>query len=127
MTDSQSVDSGETPHFDGAALDRLRRFGGGKLLTEMIGLFLEALPERLEAARAGLVAGEASEVERALHSLKSSSAQLGAIGMQRLCELGEQEARSGMLDGLPAVVQKLEAEAPVVVSWLKRALTSEGS
>ena len=69
---------------DAASLERLKRFGGGKLLGEMISLFVGSAPERIAAARAGLDVGDAKATEMALHSLKSSSAQLGALQMQRL-------------------------------------------
>ncbi len=127
MTESRASAGGDQSQFDDAALDRLRRFGGGKLLTQMISLYLEAVPERLDAARRGLRAGDASEVERALHSLKSSSAQLGALHVQRLCEEGEREARAGSLSGTPAIMAALDAEMPLVVSWLERATAREGT
>jgi two-component system sensor histidine kinase/response regulator len=113
MADSPAG-SGELPDeplsLDQSALDRLDRFGGGKLLREMIALFLAATPERLAAARAGVEAGDAPAAEMALHSLKSSSAQLGAMRMQRLCEQGESLARTGTLDIVGLLVHDLEVE-----------------
>ena len=86
MTESTNpAGSGDTlPTTDDASLERLKRFGGGKLLREMIALFCSAAPERISAARAGVEAGDAHATEQAMHSLKSSSAQLGALRMQRL-------------------------------------------
>ena len=115
---------GELPATDPAALERLQRFGGGKLLCEMITLFMEAAPERIGAARAGLTADDARATEMALHSLKSSSAQLGALRMQRLSEQGEQLARTGSLAGVDELVSLLEAEYPSVQAWLERARTT---
>lgn len=116
---------GELPSTDDASLDRLRRFGGGKLLSEMISLFLAAAPERIAAARAGLVAGNANATEMALHSLKSSSAQLGAMKMQRLSEAGERIAHGGSLDGVESIMQDLESEFPRIQQWLERSRTGE--
>lgn len=113
------------PSTDQAALDRLKRFGGGKLLGEMISLFITAAPERLAAARAGLDASDASATEMALHSLKSSSAQLGAMRMQRLSEQGEAIARTGTLAGVGELIKALDDEFPRVQSWLERARTTE--
>ena len=112
---------------DAASLERLKRFGGGKLLGEMISLFLGSAPERIAAARAGLDAGDAKATEMALHSLKSSSAQLGALQMQRLCERGEHQAHAGSLDGVDRIVQDLEEEFPRVRAWLERARTVEST
>lgn len=109
------------PATDGAALDRLKRFGGAKLLGEMIRLFLAAAPERIATARTALGRGNAHDVELALHSLKSSAAQLGALRMQRLSERGELEARAGTLASLPGVLEELDEEHARVREWLIRA------
>jgi HPt (histidine-containing phosphotransfer) domain-containing protein len=112
------VGSEERPTFDAAALDRLERFGGRKLLSEMIALFLAAAPERISAARQGVEKRDVAAVEMALHSLKSSSAQLGAMHMQRLSERGERAAMSGTVDNVGPVVQELEEEFVRVKEWL---------
>lgn len=109
------------PATDQAALDRLRRFGGGKLLGEMIALFLAAAPERLGLARAAAARGDAKDVELALHSLKSSAAQLGALQMQRLSDDGEQRARLGDLGAIPRLLEALDEEHARVREWLVRA------
>jgi HPt (histidine-containing phosphotransfer) domain-containing protein len=106
------------PATDVAALDRLKRFGGGSLLDKMIDLFLVAAPERIAAASHAARAGDAEGAERALHSLKSSSAQLGAVQMQRLSEQGEHRARTGSLDGVAQLTSALEEELARVREWL---------
>jgi HPt (histidine-containing phosphotransfer) domain-containing protein len=119
----------DLPATDASALDRLKRFGGGKLLREMIGLFLTAAPERIAAARLGHLAADAPAVELALHSLKSSAAQLGAMRLQRVSERGERLAKEagegrgkgGRLDELPILIQELEEELARVRDWLIRA------
>lgn len=124
-TNPNAVDDAELPATDEASLDRLKRFGGGKLLGEMISLFLSAAPERISAARAGLEAQDAKATEMAMHALKSSSAQLGALRMQRLCDRGETLARAGSLGPVAGLVQQLEEEFPRIQLWLERARQSE--
>jgi HPt (histidine-containing phosphotransfer) domain-containing protein len=106
------------PATDVAALDRLKRFGGASLLGRMIDLYLVAAPERIEAASRAQAAGDADGVQRALHSLKSSSAQLGAVRMQRLSEQGEHSARTGSLDGVAQLTSALDEELARVREWL---------
>jgi two-component system sensor histidine kinase/response regulator len=106
------------PATDASALDRLRRFGGGSLLGKMIDLFLVAAPERIEAASRAEAVGDTEGVERALHSLKSSAAQLGAMRMHRLSEHGEHRARTGSLDGVSELTSALEEELARVREWL---------
>jgi two-component system sensor histidine kinase/response regulator len=127
MTDTTEGTGGdsELPSTDATALDRLKRFGGGKLLGEMISLFIVAAPERIAAARAGLDAHDANATEMALHSLKSSSAQLGAMKMQRLSEAGERLAHGGSLDGVDSIVQDLEREFPRIQQWLETSRNAE--
>ena len=103
---------------DPDALARLERFGGPKLLREMIALYLENAPERLDAAAAGVVSGDPISTENALHSLKSSSAQLGALRLSRLCDEGETIARSGSLSGIADIVAAGRAELAEVQVWL---------
>jgi HPt (histidine-containing phosphotransfer) domain-containing protein len=103
---------------DPEALERLRRFGGSRLVVDMITLFLEAVPQRLAAARRGLAGGNAGIVEHELHALKSSSAQLGAVRMNRLSMEGEQLARAGTLDETGAILDALDAEHLRVERWL---------
>jgi two-component system sensor histidine kinase/response regulator len=112
------IAAGSLPATDVTALDRLRRFGGGSLLDKMIELFLVAAPERIAAASRAQAAGDAEGVERALHSLKSSSAQLGAVRMQRLSEQGEHQARAGSLDEVAQLTSALEEELARVREWL---------
>lgn len=108
----------ELPATDRDALARLERFGGRKLLHEMIALFLAIAPERLAAAGAGVGVGDASAVENALHSLKSSSAQLGALRLSRLCEQGESVARGGSVEGVAALLDESRSELRRVEAWL---------
>lgn len=124
LTEGGADDAGQ-PATDDAALDRLRRFGGGKLLNEMIALFVSTAPQRIDAARAGVDGKDAPAAEMALHSLKSSSAQLGAMQMQRLSERGEHLARAGTLDGLDSIVRELDEEFMRVQTWLDRSRNGE--
>ena len=106
------------PRTDPEALSRLERFGGPRLLSEMIALYLKSAPERLSAAAAGVAAGDTAAVENALHALKSSSAQLGAVGLSRLCEEGEAIARTGRLESIAELVEMGREEFRLAEAWL---------
>ena len=108
----------QLPATDPDALTRLERFGGVKLLDEMIALFLVNARERLAATAAGLGAGDAAAIENAMHSLKSSAAQLGAMRLSRLCEQAETTARGGTpMDVVPLLDECCE-ELARVDAWL---------
>lgn len=106
------------PSTDPEALTRLERFGGRKLLHEMIALYLRSAANRLSAAEAGMAAGDAVAAENALHSLKSSSAQLGALRLSRLCEEGETIARAEAPASLASLLAASREELRRVEAWL---------
>ena len=123
--ESDTTIHADLPETDPEALERLRRFGGAKLLADMISLFLEAMPQRLVAARSALDRGDAPAVEHELHALKSSSAQLGALRMYRLSEEGERLAKGGTLDAASGILTQLDTEMPRVHAWLTSARSRE--
>jgi HPt (histidine-containing phosphotransfer) domain-containing protein len=127
VTDPDLTSSEGANATDPEALARLRRFGGDKLLREMIGLYLTAAPERLAAAKAGVASGDRSAAELALHSLKSSSAQLGATLVGKLSERGEVIARAGSLDGVGEIITEMETELARATSWLERVRDGAGA
>ena len=121
MMNAYPLAGAEPPATDASALERLRRFGGDTLLHNMIGLFLAAAPERIAGARDASARGDGAAAELALHSLKASAAQLGAMRMNRLSETGEQLARTGSFGGMTDVLGQLEDELARVADWLARA------
>lgn len=113
MTDPSAV-----PPHDSSALERLRRFGGDKLLSEMISLFREHATARLDAARAALAAGEVAGVRTSLHALKSSAAQLGATRLSARCAAGEAMAEAGTIEPLVALVHAAAQDLAEADAWL---------
>jgi HPt (histidine-containing phosphotransfer) domain-containing protein len=95
---------------DPDALGRLRKWGGDKLVGNMVNLFLSQAPDRIAAARAGLEAGDAEGVKRPMHALRSSSGQIGAPRVQALCAEVESRAARGDLTGVADLLTSLERE-----------------
>lgn len=98
------------PVSDPEALDRLREWGGDKLVGEMVRLFLAQAPDRIAAARTGSETGTAADVERAAHALRSSSAQIGASRVEALCAQIELLAADGRLNGMTGLLTSLDHE-----------------
>ena len=61
----------------------------------MVVLFLDNSPERMAQIRLGLESGELKAAERGAHSLKSSSANVGALEVSRIAEKIEILAETG--------------------------------
>lgn len=102
----------DAPLIDGAAIDRLRRFGGDALLKGMIELFVASAPGRAGDAREALDCGDAAALRGALHGLKSSAGQLGARSVYEACVAGEEHASRGDLAACAPQVARIEADLP---------------
>lgn len=102
-----SMDPG-TEAIDRQALERLDRIGGREFVLEMIALFLENAPQRLDAARQTLAAGDIQGLYRAAHSLKSTAANLGGRELQAASERVEAMARNGALDAIAPLLEEME-------------------
>ena len=94
---------------DPGALDRLRRLGGEKFTNEMIRLFLGYGGEKLGEARKAQLAGDLAGVEKAVHPIKSSAGNVGAVRMQQLAAEAEQRAREQQADEVSTLMDQLEA------------------
>jgi HPt (histidine-containing phosphotransfer) domain-containing protein len=114
----------EEPLLDDAALDRLRGFGGEKLLSGMIELFVKNAPTKAADAREALECGDAAALRAALHALKSSSGQLGALTVHQACIAGEELASRGELNACVEHVQRIESDLPVACRKLGAILLS---
>lgn len=80
------------------------------LFHDLIDTFLSDSPARLEAAQAAVAAGDAEGMERAAHGLKSSSANMGALGLASLCKQIEMLGRGGQVAGAAELVARAGSE-----------------
>lgn len=106
------------PPGDPAALERLHRWGGDALRTQIVEMFLARAPDQIAAALAAAQRGDAEEVRKVAHALKSSAGQLGAVTMQRLCQDAEHRAEAGEAEALVPLVRALDAELERFRAWL---------
>jgi HPt (histidine-containing phosphotransfer) domain-containing protein len=104
---------------DDTAIERLRSFGGQKLLDGMIELFVKNAPSRAADAREALDCGDAAALRSALHALKSSAGQLGAISVHQACIAGEELASRGELGECTAHVVRIESDLPLACRELE--------
>jgi PAS domain S-box-containing protein len=95
---------------DAGALESLRELGGDEFLSEMIGTFLDDAQSLLASLRGALERGDAGELRRAAHTLKSNGQTFGAGGFAALCRELEERAKSGALDGAGELVDRVERE-----------------
>lgn len=98
---------------DTSVLDALRALqeeGEPDIVTELIDLFLQDAPLRLESIRAAIAQKDATALRKAAHTLKGSGANLGAGPMATLCFELEKRGRAGSLEGTEVLLAQLEDE-----------------
>ena len=104
---------------DQASLDRLRELdptGAARLMHRIVAAYdssLERLLPDLAAARAG-TSIDLSVVRHVSHTLKSSSASLGALNLAEQCAEIETKARNGTVEGLDALLDNMLIEVEQV-------------
>jgi two-component system sensor histidine kinase/response regulator len=108
------------PDFDETVLASLQKLGGVQLAQRMLALFLEHTPQRLKAARVSLQEGDLESVERAAHSLKSTSGHLRIVVMQELAERIEQLAMAQQREALAGPLHDLEVAFARVAPILEK-------
>ena len=98
--------------FDRKVLDSLKRArkGQSSLLEKVIETYMESSSKLIECLRQAVSIGESSEMQRAAHSLKSASGNLGAMTLVSLCQELERIARAGTADSGASVLRALEVE-----------------
>jgi HPt (histidine-containing phosphotransfer) domain-containing protein len=104
---------------DAQALDRLREWGGDKLLAQMIRLFLENAPARMEQIRSGVGGDQVAEAEKGAHSLKSSAANIGAMSVRALAADAERAASAGDAALVASLLPALEDAFSRAISALE--------
>jgi len=88
----------------------LEQQGRGALVVEIIDLFLETTPQRLEQMREARLKGDMKQLFSVAHGLKGSAVQLGAWGMAELCHRIQTLGRAGSMAETGDALYRLEAE-----------------
>jgi PAS domain S-box-containing protein len=122
---SSSVQPGEKSPIDFHILHNLRELDDEDdpdFLGELIQIYLSDAPQHLEAMKEAIYLGDADSLKLASHTLKSSSANLGAINFSEVCKELEHMSREvvesegeQVFDARMARERLLEAE----VEWEK--------
>jgi PAS domain S-box-containing protein len=87
-------------------IEELRRLDS-RLFSRLVSLYVRGAEERASSLEDALGKGDLSTVRRAAHSLKGSSANIGANKMRELAETLEQLGYKGDLGGAPALFEEL--------------------
>ena len=89
--------------------------GDNQILVELIDCYLEDSPHLITNMQEAIASGMTENLQRAAHTLKSSSASLGADVLSQLCKQMEGFGRSGKLAGTAELFQQIVPEYEGVV------------
>jgi HPt (histidine-containing phosphotransfer) domain-containing protein len=96
----------------------MRWLGGDRrLLDELVGIFIDDGPKRLQAIRAALTASDVRQVEHVAHSLKGSAAILGATRLQTAALALEDAAHDGHTENGSDLVAEIARELDRVMAF----------
>jgi len=98
---------------DHKVLDNIRALqqtGSPDLLGKMIGLYLTHTPELIQALRQAVARSDAEDITMQAHSLKSSSAMVGATRLSTLCRDLEAMGRQRVIQAAPGSLAEIESE-----------------
>ncbi len=124
----QAESGQDNPILDAGKLDSIKSLDpGGKagLLRRVVLLFIEKSPPLLDQMNTALKNGDAKEVYLAAHSLKSSSAVVGALSLSETCRQLEMVGRQGSLTEAAELVRSVRTQFSEVCEALIR--VTEGS
>jgi len=93
-----------------ASLRELQDVGDPDIIAEVGGLFVEHSPEKVKAILQAVEDKDAKGLQVAAHSLKSSSAYVGAMRLSDMSKELEMMGRSNVMDGAKEKAERLSAE-----------------
>jgi two-component system sensor histidine kinase/response regulator len=122
VSEQEPAETDPTMPVDRSVLDGVSAFQGGNgqlLLRNIVARFADTARTQLSLLRKGQSDGASEDVRRVAHTLKSSSAALGAKCVSRCCAEIELRAAQGELAPLPAFFSALERELSAAISQLR--------
>jgi HPt (histidine-containing phosphotransfer) domain-containing protein len=113
--------SEQPPVLDEQVLDALRDSVGGDdaFVADLVATYLAEGAEHMVEMEVAAAAGDAAAIVRPAHSMKSSSAALGAARMSSISRDIEFAGREGRAEGLAASVQEARAAWEATVAELR--------
>jgi len=108
-----------------ASLRELQDEGDPDIVAEVGGLFIKHSPDKVDAIMQSVENGDAKGLHMAAHSLKSSSAYVGAMRLSALAKELEMMGRSNSLVGAKELAQRLKTEFLQVMTVLEAEINEQ--
>ncbi|WP_345940575.1 Hpt domain-containing protein [Nostoc sp. UIC 10630] len=119
---SKSSNSDLQEAIDQRFLQELQNMGGSdgeQLVAELIQIYLEDTPIRIQTIKEAIAAEDRSKLQKAAHALRSPSVSIGAVKLGNICETLENAAITQSLDQISELINHLESEYKNVITALQ--------
>ncbi len=100
--------------------EQMRLAGAESAVDQILDTFLDSTPQRVAAITRALASGNATDIERAAHALKSAAGTIGAKSLAALLQQIEAAGKAGDVAAARALQDRLEAESAAVIDQLTR-------
>jgi two-component system sensor histidine kinase/response regulator len=110
LPESERRDSSRLPLIDAAVLRNITALARPTLLNSMIELYLQHSPQLISAIETAAANAQAEALQEALHSFKSSTANLGGTRLATLTKECEMLMREGGIDKAAPTVRRIRSE-----------------
>jgi signal transduction histidine kinase/DNA-binding response OmpR family regulator len=108
---STAAERNSDPSLDPAPLRKLADLGrGDEFVSRVVDTYLSSSAVLLAALRDAVAASDPEAAAGAAHTLKSSSAQVGAVRVSALCKELETRGRSGSMEGVAELLDEVAGE-----------------
>ncbi len=110
------------------ALDNIRALSpdrGGALVQRVIAAYVDDTPQHLRTLRHAIAGLDTGNLRKVAHSLKSSSANVGAEKLAQMCKEMEHLGRNDSTDGADGILTNMEHEFQAVRHSLSAILEKE--
>ena len=127
-TDTADISAAGRNVINRQALDNIRALSadnGDALLDRVLHAYVDDTPAHLQTLRQAIDVGNAGNLRKAAHSLKSSSANVGAETLAQLCKDMEKLGRNDTTDGAAVLLNDMEREFQAVRHTLSAILEKE--
>ena len=111
---------------DEEVINSMKELGNGDeeysdrlLIVQLMSVYLNNLPERINELSTAMQNSDAAIIERAAHTLKSSSRLIGLVSLAEDCQILEDIGFSKKLDDAPDVFKRIDAVIKIVPDVLK--------
>ena len=115
--EQEAPPEGAVTVLDPAIVEPLRR-NKPDLWRRLVGIYLRTTPASLEALETALSASDCAALQMTAHTLKSSSANMGAAGLSDLCRRLEAAAGQANLESAPDLIAEIQSEYGMVSTAL---------